>query len=45
MPRQLQEVSVASVDECRTALHELAARLAANADEVRNRVDLDRTLA
>lgn len=36
---------MASVDECRTALHELAARLDANADEVRNRVDLDRTLA
>jgi predicted lipid carrier protein YhbT len=36
---------LASVDECRQALHDLAARLAANADEVRGRIDLDRTLA
>jgi alkyl sulfatase BDS1-like metallo-beta-lactamase superfamily hydrolase len=36
---------VASVDECRQALHDLAARLAADADRVRDRVDLDRTLA
>lgn len=36
---------MASVDECRQALHELAARLADNADEVRDRVSLDRTLA
>ncbi|MFY1694255.1 MULTISPECIES: SCP2 sterol-binding domain-containing protein [unclassified Solwaraspora] len=36
---------MASVDECRQALHELAARLADNADEVRDRVNLDRTLA
>jgi putative sterol carrier protein len=35
---------VASVDECRTALHDLAARLAANA-EARGKLDLDRTLA
>jgi hypothetical protein len=35
---------VASLDECRQALHDLAARLA-NVDEVRNRVNLDRTLA
>lgn len=36
---------MASVDECRQALHDLAARLDANADKVRDRVDLDRTLA
>lgn len=36
---------MASVDECRQALHELAARLDANADHVRERVDFDRTLA
>jgi putative sterol carrier protein len=36
---------VASVDECRQALRDLAARLEANADKVRERVDLDRTLA
>jgi hypothetical protein len=36
---------VASVDECRQALTELAAKMAANADQVRNRVNLDRTLA
>ncbi|WFE28779.1 SCP2 sterol-binding domain-containing protein [Solwaraspora sp. WMMD791] len=36
---------MASVDECRQALRELAARLADNADEVRDRVNLDRTLA
>nr|MDT0661892.1 SCP2 sterol-binding domain-containing protein [Micromonospora sp. DSM 115978] len=36
---------MASVDECRQALHDLAARMAANADQVRNRVNLDRTLA
>jgi predicted lipid carrier protein YhbT len=35
---------VATVDECRTALHALAARLDANA-ETRGRLDLDRTLA
>ncbi len=32
------------MDECREALHKLAARLDANA-ETRNRIDLDRTLA
>jgi putative sterol carrier protein len=36
---------LASVDECRQALHDLAARLADNADEVRDRIDMDRTLA
>lgn len=36
---------MASVDECRQALHDLAARLADNADEVRDRIDMDRTLA
>ena len=35
---------MASVDECRQALHDLAARLDANA-ETRGRLDLDRTLA
>jgi hypothetical protein len=35
---------VASVDECRTALHDLAARLAVNA-EARGKLDLNRTLA
>ncbi|MFY1701677.1 MULTISPECIES: SCP2 sterol-binding domain-containing protein [Micromonospora] len=36
---------MASVDECRQALQELSARLASNAASVRERVDLDRTLA
>ncbi|EEP74622.1 sterol-binding protein [Micromonospora sp. KC207] len=36
---------MASVDECRQALQDLAARLDRNADTVRERVDLDRTLA
>ncbi|WP_091464029.1 SCP2 sterol-binding domain-containing protein [Micromonospora inyonensis] len=36
---------MASVDECRQALRDLAARLDANADKVRERIDLDRTLA
>lgn len=35
---------MASVDECRQALHDLAARLEANA-QTRGRLDLDRTLA
>jgi putative sterol carrier protein len=35
---------VATVDECRQALHDLANRLAANA-EARGKLDLDRTLA
>ncbi|GIF16550.1 SCP2 sterol-binding domain-containing protein [Actinoplanes teichomyceticus] len=35
---------MATVDECRTALHALAAKLAANA-EARGKLDLDRTLA
>ena len=35
---------LASVDECRQALHDLATRLDANA-ETRGRIDLDRTLA
>ena len=36
---------VATVDECRQALQDLAARLERNAEAVRERVDLDRTLA
>ncbi|MET8088144.1 SCP2 sterol-binding domain-containing protein [Micromonospora sp. NPDC005197] len=36
---------MASVDECRQALQELAARLDRNAETVRDRIDLDRTLA
>lgn len=36
---------MASVDECRQALQDLAARLDANAAQVRDRIDLDRTLA
>ncbi|MFC8848683.1 MULTISPECIES: SCP2 sterol-binding domain-containing protein [unclassified Micromonospora] len=36
---------MASVDECRQALQDLATRLDRNADTVRERVDLDRTLA
>lgn len=36
---------MADVDECRQALHELAARMAANAEKVRDRVNLNRTLA
>jgi putative sterol carrier protein len=36
---------VASVDECRQALQDLAARLDRNAESVRDRIDLDRTLA
>jgi predicted lipid carrier protein YhbT len=35
---------MASVDECRQALHDFAARLAANADSG-GKLDLDRTLA
>ncbi len=35
---------MATVDECRKALHDLAAKLAANA-EARGKLDLDRTLA
>ena len=35
---------MATVDECRTALHGLAAKLAANAD-ARGKLDLERTLA
>src|SRR3712207_2301309 len=35
---------MATVDECRQALHDLAAKLAANAD-AQGRLDLDRTLA
>ena len=35
---------MATVDECRQALHDLAARLDANA-ETRGKLDLDRTLA
>ncbi|PZF85540.1 SCP2 sterol-binding domain-containing protein [Micromonospora deserti] len=36
---------MASVDECRQALRDLADRLDRNAKSVRERVDLDRTLA
>ncbi len=36
---------MASVEECRQALHDLAARLDSHADQVRGQVDLDRTLA
>ncbi|KXK58455.1 sterol-binding protein [Micromonospora rosaria] len=36
---------MASVDECRQALQDLAARLERNAAAVRERIDLDRTLA
>ncbi|MCX5064250.1 SCP2 sterol-binding domain-containing protein [Micromonospora lupini] len=36
---------MASVDECRQALQELAARLDRNAETVRERIDLERTLA
>jgi predicted lipid carrier protein YhbT len=36
---------MATVDECRTALHELAAKMAANAATSRERLSLDRTLA
>ncbi|MFG2062467.1 SCP2 sterol-binding domain-containing protein [Micromonospora sp. NPDC048871] len=36
---------MATVDECRQALQDLAARLERNAQTVRDRVDLDRTLA
>lgn len=36
---------MASVDECRQALRELATRLEGNAEQVRERVNLDRTLA
>ena len=35
---------MATVDECRQALHDLAAKLAANA-ETQGKLDLDRTLA
>ena len=40
-----EEDLLASVDECRQALQELAARLDSNADTVRERIDLERTLA
>jgi hypothetical protein len=36
---------MATVDECRTALHDLAARMDANAAEVNGKIDLDRPLA
>lgn len=36
---------MASIDECRQALRDLAARMAADSTEVRTRVDFDRTLA
>lgn len=35
---------MATVQECREALEQLAARLAANAADVRKRLDLDRTM-
>lgn len=40
-----EESMVASVGECRQALQDLAARLDQNAGKVRERIDLDRTLA
>ncbi|MGW4465095.1 alkyl sulfatase C-terminal domain-containing protein [Micromonospora sp. NBC_01796] len=36
---------MASVDECRQALHDLAARMDANAAQVRDHANLERTLA
>ncbi|MFC3502002.1 SCP2 sterol-binding domain-containing protein [Micromonospora krabiensis] len=36
---------MATVDECRQALQDLAARMDRNATTVRDRIDLDRTLA
>jgi putative sterol carrier protein len=36
---------MATVDECRAALHELAAKMDANAGEVAGKVDLNRPLA
>jgi putative sterol carrier protein len=36
---------MATVDECRAALHKLAERLAANAAEAREKFDFDRSLA
>ena len=36
---------MATVEECRTALHELAKRLASNAAEASQKLDFDRTLA
>lgn len=36
---------VASVDECRAALGRLAANLAANADEVRDKANFDKSIA
>jgi hypothetical protein len=36
---------MATIDECRTALEGLAAKLARNAEEARTRLSLDRTLA
>ncbi|PZV89919.1 SCP-2 sterol transfer family protein [Micromonospora phaseoli] len=36
---------MATVDECRQALQDLAERLERNAETVRERIDLDRTLA
>jgi len=36
---------VASIDDCRQALHDLSARLEANSPETRDKLNLDRTLA
>lgn len=36
---------MATVDECRAALHELAARMDAHASQSGNKIDLDRPLA
>ena len=41
---RVRETDVASVDECRQALHDLAARLDANA-QTRGKLDFDRSLA
>jgi len=38
-------VSVATVQDCRQALDDLAERLATNAEDARKRLNLDRTLA
>jgi putative sterol carrier protein len=43
--KQPGDVLMATVDECRAALHQLAKRLAANAAEASQKLDLDRSLA
>jgi predicted lipid carrier protein YhbT len=39
-----RRISVASVDECRAALHRLAQKLADNADDVHRKVNLERRM-